>query len=353
MAGQCLPPPHGHHCPSRAAVAAFNAPLFGLLSAALALEYAATVLSSWNPAQPEITDLVIQHDPHTLRRLPVRKADLVALFSKFHNRQALRVIRALPENNGVLDDRAIDALFLTVHWEMQRLSEEFYHGRRVWELLRCVIASIRQAGIRERLRITDIGCGAGYTTRWLAANIPLAEYNIELVGMDLNSTLIAEASRLSSAESLPCKFIHGDAFSVEHSGSIFLSTGVIHHFRGDALLEFLRKHEQVRTQAFLHFDFRPSLLAPIGSMFFHYLRMRTAIARHDGVLSAARAHSDRTLTEAARAAAPAFASGIYGARIWKTPVPRVFHTLVGLRPALVPQFRQQLGRRASRLGALE
>lgn len=311
------------------------------------------MFDSWNPAQPEITDLIIQHDPRTLQRLPVRKADLVALFSKFRNRQALRVVRALPENEGFLDPRKIDALFLTVHWEMQRLAEEFYHGRRVWELLRCVIASIRQAGIRETLRITDVGCGTGYTTRWLAANIPLAERNIELVGMDLNSTLIAEATRLASAEHLPCQFIHGDAFSREHSGNIFLSTGVIHHFRGDALLEFLRRHDQAETRAFLHFDFQPWFLAPFGSMFFHYLRMRTGIARHDGVLSAARAHSGDTLTEAARTAAPEFASGIYGARIWKTPVPRVFQTLVGLRRALVPQFLQQLGRHASRMGNLQ
>ena len=307
------------------------------------------MFASWNPAQPEITDLIIQHDPRTLQRLPVCKEDLVTVFSRFRNRKALRAIEALPENNGVLDPREIDALFLTVHWEMQRLAEEFYHGRRVWELLRCVIASIRHAGIRETLRIADVGCGTGYTTRWLAANIPIAEHNIELVGMDLNSTLISEASRLASAERLPCQFIHGDAFSCEHSGSIFLSTGVIHHFRGDALLEFLRRHDQAETHAFLHFDFHPWFLAPFGSMFFHYLRMRTAIARHDGVLSAARAHAGNTLTEAVRTAAPGFASGIYGARIWKTPVPRVFQTLVGLRRALVPQFLQQLGRRASRL----
>jgi len=312
----------------------------------------ASVFASWNPAQPEITDLIIQHDPYTLQRMPVRKEELVTVFSRFRNRQALRAVRALPENDGFLDPRAIDALFLTVHWEMQRLSEEFYHGRRVWELLRCVIASIRQLGNREILRITDVGCGTGYTTRWLAANIRPADHNIELVGMDLNSTLIAEAGRLASAERLPCQFIHGDAFSREHSGNIFLSTGVIHHFRGDALLEFLRWHEKPETQAFLHFDFQPSFLAPFGSMFFHYLRMRTAIARHDGVLSAARAHSGDTLTESARTAAPGFSSGIYGARIWNTPVPRIFHTLVGLRRALVPEFRRQLGRRASRLGDL-
>jgi SAM-dependent methyltransferase len=235
---------------------------------------------------------------------------------------------------------------------MQRLAEEFYHGHRVWELVRPVIASIRQAGNRETIRIVDVGCGLGYTTRWLAANIPVAGQNIELVGMDLNSTLIAEANRLASVENLPCKFQHANALTNEHSSHILLSTGVIHHVRGQALLEFLRQHEQPATQAFLHFDFQPWFLAPFGSLFFHRLRMRTAIARHDGVLSTARAHDGRTLTEAARASAPSFAAGIYGAKIWNTPVPRVFHTLVGVRHELVPNLRHQLGHCAARLGEL-
>lgn len=307
------------------------------------------MLPAWNPAQPEITDLIVQHDPRTLERLHVRKQAVLEVFSQFHNRKALRAVRPLPENAGILDDREIDILLLSVHWEMQRLAEEFYHGHRVWELLQPVIASVRQAGIHETLRIVDVGCGIGYTMRWLAAKIPLAKYDIELIGMDLNSTLITEANRLGSAESLPCRFLHGDAFSPENSSHILLSTGVIHHFRGQALLEFLRQHDRPETQAFLHFDFQPSFLAPFGSTFFHYLRMRTAIARHDGVLSALRAHDARTLTEAARASAPGFASGIYGAKIWNTPAPRVFHTLVGLRHKLVPDLRRQLGRRAARL----
>lgn len=307
---------------------------------------------AWNPAQPEITDLIVQHDPSTLRRRPVRKQELVEVFSHFRNRKALRAVLALPEDGGILPDREIDALLLTVHWEMQRLAEEFYHGHRVWELLRPVLASIRQAGMRERLRIVDVGCGIGYTTRWLAANIPPAEHNIELVGMDLDQTLTTEAHRLASAENLPCRFLRGDAFSREHAGHILLSTGVIHHFRGSALTEFLGQHDQPNTRAFLHFDFQPWFLAPFGSLFFHYLRMRTAIARHDGVLSTARAHDGRTLTEASRAAAPGFAAGIYGAKIWGTPAPRVFHTLVGLRHNLVPELRRQLGRHAARLGEL-
>ena len=308
---------------------------------------------SWNPSQPEITDLIVEHDPRTLERVKVRKQDVLDTFSRFSNRPALRAVEQLPERGGFLDEKELDRHLLKVHWEMQRLAEEFYHGHRVWELLRVVITSIREAGVRETIRIVDVGCGIGYVIRWMAANIPLDNYRIELAGMDLNSTLINEANRLAGMEGLPCRFLQGDAFSREHSGHIFTSTGVIHHFRGQGLPQFLGRHEQPETQAFLHFDFQPWLLAPVGAWFFHVLRMRTAVARHDGVLSAARAHDGRTLTEAAREVLPEFASGIYGAKIWNTPAPRVFHTLIGLRRPLVTEFRRQLGRRRSRLGELK
>jgi hypothetical protein len=311
------------------------------------------VFRSWNPSQPEITDLIVEHDPRTLDRVKVRKQDVLDTFSRFSNRPALRAVEQLPEREGFLDEKELDRHLLKVHWEMQRLAEEFYHGHRVWELLRVVIASIREAGVRETIRIVDVGCGIGYVIRWMAANIPLDNYRIELAGMDLNSTLINEANRLAGMEELPCRFLAGDAFSSEPSGHIFTSTGVIHHFRGQGLPQFLGRHEQPETQAFLHFDFQPWLLAAVGAWFFHVLRMRTAVARHDGVLSAARAHDGRTLREAAREVLPQFASGIYGAKIWNTPAPRVFHTLVGLRRPLVAEFGRQLGRRRSRLGELK
>ncbi len=310
------------------------------------------MLAAWNPNQPEITDLIVRYDAATLRRVQVRKQEVLDVFSCVGNRKAVRAVQKLLERDGYLDERQIDALLLTVHWEMQRLAEEFYHGRRVWELLSPVIAAVRAVGNRETLRIVDVGCGIGYTTRWLAARIPLSEYQIELIGMDFDSRLIAEATRLAAVEKLPCQFVHGDAFSREHSGHIVLSTGVIHHFRNDALVGFLRQHNQPGIQAFLHFDFQPWVLAPFGAWFFHYLRMRTAIARHDGVLSAARAHNARTLTDAARLAAPEFATGIYGAKIWGTPAPRVFHTLVGIQRPVESEFRKQLGRQSKKLGEL-
>jgi hypothetical protein len=80
--------------------------------------------------------------------------------------------------------------------------------------------------------------------------------------------------------------------------------------------------------------------------------MRTAIARHDGVLSTVRAHRGDVLTGAARSTLPSFSSGIYGSNIWGTGIPRVFQTLLGLRPNILPAFRSQLGVRAIRLGQM-
>jgi len=311
------------------------------------------VIASWNPSQPEITDLIVRHDPRTLERQPVCKQEVLELFEQFGNRQAVRAVEGLAERGGILDEREMDRILLSVHWEMQRLAEEFYHGNRVWEILRAMVVTLRKSGFLKTIRIVDVGCGVGYTTRWLASRIPPREQGLEFLGVDLNSTLVQEATRLAEAEKLECRFVHGDAFSPQFAGTIFLSTGVIHHFRGEALGEFLRRHELGETQAFFHFDFQPWLLAPVGSWFFHWLRMRTRIARHDGVLSAARAHNASTLVDATRNSAPGFASGIYGARIWNTPAPRVFHTLVGVRRALADAFRIALGRRAGRLGALQ
>jgi hypothetical protein len=56
--------------------------------------------------------------------------------------------------------------------------------------------------------------------------------------------------------------------------------------------------------------------------------------------------------EAARAGASGFATGMYSTRLWGLPIPRSFHTLVGLRPRHAEALRRHLGRRASRLETL-
>jgi hypothetical protein len=101
--------------------------------------------------------------------MPVSKQEILRLF--IGNRQAQSVIDRIPEQEGFLDQVAVDRLLLQVHWEMQRLAHEFHHGARILELLQSVIAAIRSRDPQQRLRIVDVGCGIGYAIRWLAAMV--------------------------------------------------------------------------------------------------------------------------------------------------------------------------------------
>ena len=299
---------------------------------------------------PEISDAIVSFDPETLRRRPVAKAQVLQQFSELRNKAAIRVVKRIPERNGTLDPAAVDRLLITSHCEMQRMSEEFQHGKRVGELLKPILKALRDTGLNRRIRVVDIGCGTGFVVRWLTAH----EYfgnDVEVLGVDFNEALVNEAQRLADAEKLNCTFIVANAFRLDQPADVFISTGILHHFRGDALADLLKQHNV--AQAFVHFDFHCSPMAPFGSWLFHAVRMRQPLAKHDGVLSAVRAHPSRHLLTVARAAAPDFISAIYGTRLWRLPIPRVFHALVGIRPAYHAAFVRNMGSRIASLGKIE
>ncbi len=290
----------------------------------------------------EISDAIVCFDHETLERKPVFKTDLVKHFTTVKNRVAVKIVENIPERGDVLDEKAVDKLLITAHCEMQRISEEFQHGGRMAQILRPIIETLRGENSDKKIRIVDIGCGTGFVLRWLAATKVLE--NVELVGTDFNETLIREANRLADAENLDCKFIVGNAFGLKEAADIFISTGILHHFRGESLYELFKQQNQTDTLAFVHFDFYNSFFAPFGSWLFHAVRMRTPLARHDGVLSAVRSYKSDKLLEAARRTAPDFSTAIYGVKLWGLPIPRVFHSLVGIRHQYKNDFLKNLGR---------
>jgi SAM-dependent methyltransferase len=301
--------------------------------------------------QPEISDLIVSYDAATLGRQPVRRDDVVRVFEAAGNRRAARIVAAMPAVDGVLDPAAVDRRLIGAHCEIQRISEEFQHGRRVAELLRPLLATLREANVPAPLRVVDVGCGTGFVLRWLARYGALGA-DVVLVGADYNRALVEEARRLAAVESLAVEFHVANAFQLAEPATVLLTTGVIHHFRGADLVAFLRQHDRPETQAFAHFDFQPSPLAPFGAWLFHAARMRDPLSKHDGVLSAVRAHSGKTLVQAAREGAPSFVSAMFGERLFFLPIPRSMHTLVGIRPRQMAAFVRALGPRASRLGLL-
>lgn len=301
---------------------------------------------------PEISDRIVDFDNDTLARLPVRKIDVMREFEALNNRFAMRIVDKLPaDRDGVLDPSAIERLLVTVHCEMQRMSEEFQHGRRMAQLLNPLLDAIRAPGSRRRVTVVDIGCGTGFVLRWLAAHRAVPA-DVDLLGADYNPALIAEAQRLAKAENLSVQFKVANAFRLDEPAAVYISTGILHHFRGDALTQLFAQHAQPGTRAFLHFDFHQSPFAPFGSWLFHAARMRQPLAKHDGVLSAIRAYTANELLAAARSGAPSFTCAVYGTRLWRLPIPRAFHSLVGVLPEYHEGFVANLGGKAASLGVI-
>ena len=305
----------------------------------------------WQPAMVdgdelvEITDLLVEHGPDG-QRAPVRRDDVVQTCEAHGDRWGARIARALPARDGVLDEDEVDRLRVAVHCEIQRLSEEFRHGARMWSHLRPVLAALRTAGRRPPYRVVDVGCGTGYVVRWLAANVD--DPDLEVVGVDLDDVLVHEGRRLAAAEDLPCRFEVGDAFALDEPADVFVSTGVLHHLRGPDLERTFAAHERSAAAAFVHVDFQPSAIAPVGAWLFHRTRMRLALSRHDGIRSAQRSHDPDHLLQAATVSAPSFTTGIWGRRVRHTPFPCVLTSLIGVRSELRSELVEALGRRADR-----
>src|SRR5262245_30032279 len=140
----------------------------------------------------EISDVVVDFDPETLQRRPIAKQAVVDTFTALGNRRAAGIVAALPARDGVLDPAVVDRVLLTAHYELQQMSEEFYHGQRTSELLRPLLAALKNCGAAGPFRVVDIGCGIGYVIRWLAARTELAT-EVELIGADYNAALVEEA----------------------------------------------------------------------------------------------------------------------------------------------------------------
>ncbi len=291
---------------------------------------------------PEISDLVVAYDAETLARAPVKRDLVLDRFSELGMTRARDIVARWPHAGGLLDDRFVDGVLVRSHLELQRLSEEFQQGARVRRLLVPLLAALRASGVRPPYKIVDVGCGLGYVVRWLAHSGALGE-DVTLWGCDYNATLIERASALAKRESLRCSFAVANAFRLKEPATIFLSTGVLHHFRGEDLDRFFAAQAEGGAVAFLHSDTKASWLAPLGSWLFHQARMREPLARHDGILSAVRAHPGEALAASARRACGDFWIGLFDGRKELFPVLNVLQTLVGVRATLADAVRRHMG----------
>jgi SAM-dependent methyltransferase len=280
----------------------------------------------------EITDLLWRADDNGVR-LPVLKADVIARLLGCGQRRAARIVSRMPSSDGVLDPRYLDALGIRVHCELLRLSEELQFGRRVEALLSPLIAGLRAAG-PGMIRVVDVGCGLGYVLRSLAAASRLGP-DVQFVGLDLNLVLTNRARDLAAQEGLACQFICGDAFhpqvAIEDAArTIIISTGLMHHVPEPELPGFFACQADVAVAAFAHWDIAPCMWSTVGAWVFHQARMREPVSRHDGVVSARRAHSAATLQAAAQSGAPGYSIQVVEDPRWRPRALDVLRPVVGV-----------------------
>src|ERR1700687_3434044 len=115
----------------------------------------ARVLSIPHPG-PEISDRIVAFNAETLAREAVHKQTVIREFVSLNSQRAAHIVEALPvADDDVLDSDAVDKLLVRVHCEMQRMSEEFQHGRRVAELLNPLLGALREQGFQGPIRVVD------------------------------------------------------------------------------------------------------------------------------------------------------------------------------------------------------
>lgn len=280
----------------------------------------------------EITDLLWCFEPTGVRR-PVVRADVLAALTTRGQHRAAGIVARMPATDGILDAAYVDALAIRVHCELQRLEEELQFGRRVAHLLRPLVERVQADG--GAVRIVDVGCGLGFVLRALAATDSLGPA-VELVGVDLNAVLVAEAARLAERENLRCRFVCGDALAPgvavdEGPTTVVISSGLLHHLSADELTDFFAGQERLGVAAYAHWDITPCVWSTLGAWVFHRARMREAVSRHDGVLSARRAHPASVLRTAAARGAPRYDTQVPDEQRWRPAALDVLRPVVGVR----------------------
>lgn len=148
----------------------------------------------------------------------------------------------------------------------------------------------RVAGSGNRLRILDVGFGAGDMLRRIRRWSERRGIRADLVGIDLNPRSVAIARAATSADDR-IDFRTGDYADLRGGGwDIILSSLVAHHMTHAQLVDFLRFMEDEAGRGWLINDLMRHRVAHTAYPILARLMRWHPIVRQDGTLSIARSY---------------------------------------------------------------
>jgi len=166
----------------------------------------------------------------------------------------------------------------------------------------------------ERLRVLDIGTGAGNVPLALARWSRRSGVELALVALDINEAMLTVA-RASCSGYPEIEFVLGDALALpfaDRSFDLVLCQGTFHHFAPEAAVVLLAEAARVTDRRLLVTDLRRSPLLYAAAWILLHLVVKTSITRHDGLSSIRRAYVPAEMLRLAHTA------GLSGARLGLT-----------------------------------
>lgn len=171
----------------------------------------------------------------------------------------------------------------------------FLGGNKI--TLKGIIQLEKLSKTKHPIRIIDIGCGDGSTLKFLAKFARKNNKNWLFSGVDINpkSIKLAQKNTLNFPK---INYIEANVFSENFKKletDIFILTLTLHHFKDKEIMSILESSVHQARLGLVINDLQRSSLAYTLFQLYGYLFLKSAIARHDGLVSILRGFKKKEL----------------------------------------------------------
>ncbi|MBC8768837.1 methyltransferase domain-containing protein [Arenibacter sp. BSSL-BM3] len=184
----------------------------------------------------------------------------------------------------LMDDPNLDSLLLQEVYAdinmVNKVLKGFYLSLRA-------INSIIEDNHQNSYTILDMGCGDGAMLREVASYFKGRSFDLNLIGIDLNSRSI-QLAKENSKEYPNIRFLEQDILALEPNKlqcDILLCTLTMHHFDSEKIPIFLNQFVKLSRLGVVINDLHRSKVSYYLYKLFSLIFMKTKIAKHDGLVS--------------------------------------------------------------------